>query len=230
MNLHRVQAGQAALIRDLTLGEIARIHSDEMGESRFFGHRSPNTGGPNDRLQRAAYSAISVGENLALGESLAEATQALLESVSHRRVMLSSIFTHVGLGLRKEKAGWLLTQLFARPLQTLSPSQLKSHRAAIWRQFFPQRPPQRRSRLDQLVTRAIEHPRSSPRRLLDQATRAGVRGRLWAWQIELSDLEAPFESPDRQKLRRAEEAAFDLIQLDRSQPPYFRLLLLVKAK
>ena len=219
-----------ALIRDPTLGEIARIHSDEMGDSQFFGHRSPNTGGPNDRLQQAAYSAISVGENLALGESIAEATQALLESVSHRRVMLSSVFTHAGLGLRREKSGWLLTQLFARPLQILSASELKSHRAAIWRQFFPQNPPRRRYQLDQLVTRAIAHPKSSPQRLLDRANRAGVRDRLWAWQIELSDLEAPFELPERRKLRHAEEAAFNLIQLDRSQPPYFRLLLLLKLR
>jgi uncharacterized protein YkwD len=107
------------LLLDEALSDIARNHSQEMRDKDYFAHLSETTGLAGDRLERARYRASSHGENLALNDSVYEAQASLLESVGHRRNIINTSMTHVGIGLAKGtgKSGnvsWYLTQLFAR--------------------------------------------------------------------------------------------------------------------
>ncbi len=124
LNDDRASQGLMALELDEELSDVARAHSLEMKEQGFFAHRSPTTGLSSDRLRVAGYAATSNGENLAFNDSIAEAQSSLMESVGHRRNIVSPVFTHVGIGLARSDGpsgadAWHLTQVFARKVQPL---------------------------------------------------------------------------------------------------------------
>jgi uncharacterized protein YkwD len=123
LNADRARFGLPALARDPRLDAIARGHSADMRAHGFFGHRSPTTGGPQDRVAAARYRAASLAENIAVEESLHGAEVNLFASLGHRRNILSTDVTHVGIGVAaRETEGrreWHLTQLFARPVAVL---------------------------------------------------------------------------------------------------------------
>lgn len=119
LNEDRRILGLPPLSLDLALSDVARGHSDEMRDKKFFAHMSPSTGLAGDRLQSAGYRASAHGENLALNDSIFEAQSSLMESVGHRRNIISESMTHVGIGLARgeekgARASWYLTQVFAR--------------------------------------------------------------------------------------------------------------------
>ncbi len=122
LNADRKRAGLSILVRDRDLDNVARAHSEDMREHNFFGHHSPNTGDPKDRLMRAGYRFRSFGENLALEMSLYAAQSALLASLGHRKNILGD-FSHVGIGIARSdhngKAEWRLTQLFSKPVEII---------------------------------------------------------------------------------------------------------------
>lgn len=119
LNGDRRELGLPPLVLDALLSDVARGHSEEMRDNDFFAHLSATTGLAGDRLERAGYRASAHGENLALNDSVYEAQASLLESVGHRRNIINTSLTHVGIGLAKSKGSsghtsWHLTQLFAR--------------------------------------------------------------------------------------------------------------------
>ena len=125
------------LVRDEALDAIARAHSVDMRDHGFFGHVSPDTGGPSDRLAAAGYRASTYAENVASGGSLHGAEAGLFASLGHRRNILNPDVTHVGIGVAG-KAGedgrieWHLTQLFARPVVAIDASaEAETLRAAL---------------------------------------------------------------------------------------------------
>jgi uncharacterized protein YkwD len=113
----REEAGAGPLVIDPALSAIARRHSEEMRELGYFGHRSPQSGLPADRLRAAGYLAGVSAENLAKNDSVIDAQASLLASVGHRANLLSERFTHVGVGIARADEGgqiqWYVTQLFA---------------------------------------------------------------------------------------------------------------------
>ena len=120
LNADRRHHGLPALERDPDLDAIARGHSVDMRDRRFFGHVSPTTGGPDDRVRAARYRASTHAENVAKGGSIHGAERGLLKSLGHRRNILNPDFTHVGIGvarkMNKGRVDWHLTQLFAKPV------------------------------------------------------------------------------------------------------------------
>src|SRR2546428_532888 len=64
VNDERAQRGLAALAWDTRLVPIARAHSEEMFRLKYFGHQSPTSGSPFDRLKKAALTDSRAGREL----------------------------------------------------------------------------------------------------------------------------------------------------------------------
>jgi len=98
------------------LSDVARAHSRDMAAHGFFNHRSPTTGLPEDRLFAAGVGVMQAGENIAMEATVREAMLKLLESDRHRKNLLHTRFTHVGIGIARAANGLLyVTQVFAKP-------------------------------------------------------------------------------------------------------------------
>jgi len=78
---------------------IAQGHSLDMKRHRFFGHRSPRTGGPSDRFERAHFPVASLRENVAQGYGPKVIHDGLMDSPGHRLNILATDVTHVGIGV-----------------------------------------------------------------------------------------------------------------------------------
>ncbi|HET9933679.1 MAG TPA: CAP domain-containing protein [Polyangiaceae bacterium] len=99
LNTERVKHGLARVELDGELGAIALAHSEDMALHDFFGHVSPNTGAPEDRVRKADVRVSRVGECVALELTPERAHRGLLASPAHRAAMLDPRFTHVGIGV-----------------------------------------------------------------------------------------------------------------------------------
>jgi uncharacterized protein YkwD len=98
LNADRVAAHRTPVAPDEQLATAARAHSEDMVAHGFFGHVSPTTGTPEDRLRRAHLLYRQVGEDVARAGSAEEAHRGLMQSPAHRESMLGRDFTHVGIG------------------------------------------------------------------------------------------------------------------------------------
>lgn len=76
-----------ALNRELTLA--ARRHAEDMAARGYFAHENPDGQDPTDRARAAGYS-FSAGENIAAGfETIDDIHRAWLDSLGHRKNVLS---------------------------------------------------------------------------------------------------------------------------------------------
>ena len=116
LNDERTSRGLAPLVLDPRLVPVARQHSLEMFGLKYFGHQSPVTGSPFDRLAAAKITYTRAGENLAYAHSVAVAHRGLMESPGHRENILRPEFTRVGIGVVTGGSyGRMFTQLFVTP-------------------------------------------------------------------------------------------------------------------
>jgi len=116
VNKARVEAGENELIYSEELSYFARIHSKDMADNHYFSHKSPSSGSYVKRLYASGINYISSGENLARFTCLESAHAALLASFGHKQNMLSSKYTHVGVGIEWDEKleVYCITQWFAR--------------------------------------------------------------------------------------------------------------------
>jgi uncharacterized protein YkwD/uncharacterized membrane protein required for colicin V production len=116
LNDERTSRGLAPLALDPRLVPIARQHSEEMFRLKYFGHQSPVTGSPFDRLAAAKVTYTRAGENLAYAQSVAVAHRSLMDSPGHRENILRPEFTRIGIGVISAGSyGRMFTQLFITP-------------------------------------------------------------------------------------------------------------------
>lgn len=116
VNQERVARGLRPLQLDPRLVPVARGHAEEMFRLKYFGHVSPVTGTPFDRLGRAGIRYLRAGENLAYAQSVAVAHRGLMESPGHRENILRPEFTHLGVGVISAGLyGRMFVQLFLTP-------------------------------------------------------------------------------------------------------------------
>lgn len=99
VNKERVKAGVAALIVDRKITEVARKHSRDMFERRYFSHITPEGRDVGDRLTGGGVSYSYAGENLAYAPDLATAHEGLMNSEGHRRNILDPEFKRIGIGV-----------------------------------------------------------------------------------------------------------------------------------
>jgi uncharacterized protein YkwD/uncharacterized membrane protein required for colicin V production len=116
VNEERTSRGLPALELDPRLVPIARQHSEEMFRLKYFGHQSPVSGSPFDRLAAAKITYSRAGENLAYAHSVAIAHRGLMDSEGHRENILRPEFTRIGIGVISAGSyGRMFTQLFETP-------------------------------------------------------------------------------------------------------------------
>jgi uncharacterized protein YkwD len=128
VNAERIKIGLNALVYDDNLAEVARAHSAEMRDGKYFAHESPTAAlrYPLDRY-RAVFTTtpLVVAENIfrawggrhQLGESdVQKAHASLMGSPGHRGNILQPRITRIGIGILANDNGdiWV-TQMFSRP-------------------------------------------------------------------------------------------------------------------
>ncbi|UII54448.1 CAP domain-containing protein [Cytobacillus spongiae] len=110
-NQERAKQGLAPLKVDLSLSKVAREKSQDMKTNNYFSHTSPVYGSPFDMMKQFGISYRSAGENIAKGQQTPEAVvKAWMNSDGHRKNIMSTSFTHIGVGYVAEGNYW--TQQF----------------------------------------------------------------------------------------------------------------------
>lgn len=111
----RNKNGRSTLELDPTLCYLARMKSQDMLTNGYFAHTSPTLGSASDMLKNFGYAFSSVGENIAHHASVEKSHAAFLSSEGHRRNMMSTSWTKVGIGVATDSNGYVyVTQLFVR--------------------------------------------------------------------------------------------------------------------
>ena len=115
LNQDRAANGLAPLQLDPALCNIARLKSQDMKTNNYFSHTSPTYGSPSEMLKALGYSFSAVGENIAHHATVEKAQAAFMSSTGHRKNILSSSWTKVGIGVVTDAQGFVyVTQLFVR--------------------------------------------------------------------------------------------------------------------
>lgn len=114
VNQERAKHDLAALQSDWELARVARYKSEDMRDLRYFNHTSPTYGSPHDMIRNFGISYRASGENIAAGQTSAQAVfNAWMNSSGHRQNILSANYTHIGVGYAKGGSyGHYWTQMF----------------------------------------------------------------------------------------------------------------------
>lgn len=123
-NEARARQGLRPLQMNSGLTEAARSHTQEMLNLNYFSHTSPVRGrrSPSARVALTGISPSFVTENIfqAEGYPIEEmaklAVDNWLESSGHRRNILSTSATHIGIGLIEKQGKIAVTQVFGAGL------------------------------------------------------------------------------------------------------------------
>jgi uncharacterized protein YkwD len=115
INQERVGRGLRPLVVRADLVATARKHTRRMVAADNIFH--------NDGLHsQARPRRYATGENVGYGTSVADLHAQFMDSSSHRRNVLFSIFTEIGVGVAYDGPGWMYVTLdFARPYAASAP-------------------------------------------------------------------------------------------------------------
>jgi len=112
VNEQRAAAGCGALTADPALATLARAHSADMRDRKFFDHVNPDGLGPVQRGSRAGV--VVNAENIAYGRpDPAAVMDAWMKSPGHRANILDCDLTRLGVGIAEGAGGPWWTQDFA---------------------------------------------------------------------------------------------------------------------
>lgn len=115
LNQDRIANGLSPLTLDPALCAIARAKSRDMNDKNYFSHTSPTYGTASQMLRQFGYAFTSVGENIAHHATIEKSQAAFMSSTGHRRNILGSQWSKVGIGVWKDAQGFVyVTQLFVR--------------------------------------------------------------------------------------------------------------------
>ncbi|MGM7701039.1 SafA/ExsA family spore coat assembly protein [Pseudalkalibacillus sp. Hm43] len=115
-NQKRAENGLGPLKADWQLSRVARYKSNDMKNNGYFSHQSPTYGSPFEMMRDFNINYTSAGENIAMGQTSAQAVvDAWMKSPGHRKNILSSNYTYIGVGYAKGGSGrYYWTQMFIR--------------------------------------------------------------------------------------------------------------------
>ncbi|RSK26908.1 SafA/ExsA family spore coat assembly protein [Bacillus sp. HMF5848] len=113
-NQERAKYGLPALKADWELSRVARYKSADMRDKRYFDHTSPTYGSPFTMMKNFGISYRSAAENIAAGQTTPrDVVNAWMNSSGHRKNILSSGMTHIGVGYAQGGSyGHYWTQMF----------------------------------------------------------------------------------------------------------------------
>ncbi|WP_257348743.1 SafA/ExsA family spore coat assembly protein [Pseudalkalibacillus decolorationis] len=114
VNKERAKHGLQPLKANWELSRVARFKSKDMIEKNYFSHTSPTYGSPFQMMKDFGISYRAAGENIAAGQSTAqEVMNGWMNSDGHRKNILSSRYTEIGVGYAKGGSyGHYWTQMF----------------------------------------------------------------------------------------------------------------------
>lgn len=113
VNQERQKANLQPLSVDMDVARVARIKANDMVDNNYFSHTSPTHGSPFDMLRSHGIKYLYAGENLAGNPTIEGAHQALMNSEGHRKNILSSDFTHIGIGsVDSNRYGNIIVEMF----------------------------------------------------------------------------------------------------------------------
>jgi len=100
------------ILSNIDLQEVAQAYAERMANENFIGHESPDGSTPETRL--GALGLRSYGENVSYGSNLNLALSGLENSGSHRKNILSSRWSRMGVGVAENQKGeFYVVQIFA---------------------------------------------------------------------------------------------------------------------
>jgi len=120
-NIRRRENGLAPLMLNAELVQAAAAKVQDMFNSQYFAHRSPQGLDAGAFAENNGYEYIMIGENLALGNfrSDAELVQGWMDSPGHRANILNPDFLEIGVAVRQGtfegRSTWLAVQEFGTP-------------------------------------------------------------------------------------------------------------------
>ena len=114
VNKERTSRGLSALKFNAEVSKVATLKSQDMIDKGYFDHTSPTYGSPFDMMKKFGITYKSAGENIAMGQKTPqEVMTAWMNSEGHRKNILNSSFTEIGIGIAKDSNGRLYwTQMF----------------------------------------------------------------------------------------------------------------------
>jgi len=114
VNKERASRGLSALKFNAEVAKVATTKSQDMIDNNYFDHNSPTYGSPFDMMKKFGISYRTAGENIAMGQKTPqEVMTAWMNSDGHRKNILNSSFTEIGIGIAKDSNGRLYwTQMF----------------------------------------------------------------------------------------------------------------------
>ncbi|MFZ3579388.1 CAP domain-containing protein [Virgibacillus sp. DJP39] len=99
-NIIRSQFDKSSLNWGESVSKVAFLHSKDMAENNYFSHYGLNGDGLKERLAAQKVYYLSAGENIAAQYPDAPAAvQGWLNSEGHRKALLESDYTHLGVGV-----------------------------------------------------------------------------------------------------------------------------------
>lgn len=107
VNAERESRGDKAMRVASDLREVARAHSVRMADENRLYHN------PNYSKEVTGWTVVA--ENVGRGPSVSSLHAAFMDSTGHRRNILDSRFTEVGMGVERRGSTVWITQLFRKP-------------------------------------------------------------------------------------------------------------------
>ncbi|KGX92045.1 sporulation protein [Pontibacillus halophilus JSM 076056 = DSM 19796] len=113
-NEERKKNGLSALKEDTELQKVAQKKSEDMVNNDYFSHTSPTYGSPFEMMDQFGIDYRTAAENIAAGQQTAEeVVRGWMNSEGHRKNILNSKVTHIGIGVEKDaQDGKFWTQMF----------------------------------------------------------------------------------------------------------------------
>lgn len=114
INVERAKEGLCALSMDSSLSNVAQLKSQDMIDNNYFAHNSPVYGTPFEMMKLHGITYRVAGENIAMGHSTPqEVVDGWMNSEGHRKNILNSRFTNLGMGIAQANSGRIYwTQMF----------------------------------------------------------------------------------------------------------------------
>lgn len=130
INVDRAGSKLNGLTMNDKLNKAARAKADDMVNNNYFAHKSPNGRMPWDWINRNEYAYLYAGENLAMNFTTADsAHQALMLSESHKKNILNSRYSDIGIavaqGVVNGKKTNILVELFGSAKSAVKPALAK---------------------------------------------------------------------------------------------------------
>lgn len=121
VNKEREKRGIHKLTPDKSLADVARGHSSDMRDRKFFSHVNPDGKGPFARAKDARIRFRYIAENISVenwdrskSELVKRSHKALMNSKGHRENILNPNISNIGIGIvSKGNKGILVTQLYS---------------------------------------------------------------------------------------------------------------------